>query len=205
MAVRLFDLAVKLGANKIRQEVCHYCDEYERIMPRGTPLRLLEIGIQTGRSIQMWRQWLGPRAYLGGVDIGGIPPDIGLDWQYEGPQQEPATMAAIRDAGPWDVLIDDGSHNPSHQIACLAGLWGSVAPGGWYVIEDCMSSYWPAEGPGNIVQWIGDHLHDLNVWARQHERSNADWQRRRVDLPGLARVVVVKHLAMLQRESATCP
>jgi len=200
MAIRLLEIAHTLGANKIREEVCHYCDEYEAIMPRGKPLRLLEIGVQSGRSILMWRAWLGKRAHLGGIDIGGIPPDCGLDWQYEGPQADPATLIAATAAGPWDIIIDDGSHAPMDQIVTLRALWAAVAANGWYCIEDCMSSYWPREGEGNTVQWVGDHLHDLNVWARRHKRSNSDWQRRPVDLPGLRKVVAVKHLIMLQRE-----
>jgi|GEM_PF-5801391 len=194
MSGELLAIARRVGANKIRQEVCHYCDLYERLLPRGAPLRLLEIGVQSGRSIRMWREWLGPSAHLGGIDIGGIPPDCGLDWSYEGPQQEPETWAAAIAAGPWDMLIDDGSHNPSHQIATATALWPAVGRGGWYVIEDCNTSYWPREGHGNAVAWAGDRLHDLNVWARQHERSNQEWQRRAVVMPGLVEVVAQRHI-----------
>lgn len=197
--MRLLDIAERLGANKIRPEVCHYCAEYERLMVRGSSMRLLEIGVQTGRSIRTWREWLGPDAWLGGVDIGGIPADCGLDWQYEGPQAAPETITAMLAAGPWDGIIDDGSHAPMDQIETLMGLWPAVRHGGWYAIEDLQTSYWPKEGHGNCVQWIGNHLHDLNIWARRHERSNDDWHKRPVDLPGLVRIEAVKHMAILHK------
>lgn len=47
---------------------------------------------------------------------------------------------------PLDIIIDDGSHINEHQINALKVLGEYVAPGGFYVIEDIMSSCrsWPA-------------------------------------------------------------
>lgn len=36
----------------------------------------------------------------------------------------------------FDIVIDDGDHEPDAQIATLGNLWGRVKPGGIYVIED---------------------------------------------------------------------
>ena len=44
--------------------------------------------------------------------------------------------------GPWDIIIDDGSHVPYHQVFSFFCLWKAVVPGGLYVIEDLETNYW---------------------------------------------------------------
>merc|ERR1719454_1987275 len=41
----------------------------------------------------------------------------------------------------WDIIIDDGSHKPEHNIISFQYLWEKVRPGGMYVIEDIETSY----------------------------------------------------------------
>ena len=38
--------------------------------------------------------------------------------------------------GNLDVILDDGSHIPEHQILTFNTLFPSVVPGGIYIIED---------------------------------------------------------------------
>ena len=40
------------------------------------------------------------------------------------------------------MIIDDGSHLPSHQLLSLETLWPALAPGGLYIVEDVETSYW---------------------------------------------------------------
>ena len=51
---------------------------------------------------------------------------------------------------PWDIIIDDGSHVPYHQVFSFFSLWKAVVPGGLYVIEDVETNYWK---PGRMVYW----------------------------------------------------
>jgi hypothetical protein len=44
--------------------------------------------------------------------------------------------------GPFDVIIDDGSHVPAHMISTLFEMWPSVKPGGTYIIEGLETNYW---------------------------------------------------------------
>ena len=41
-----------------------------------------------------------------------------------------------------DMIVDDGSHIPSHMILSLVALWNTLKPGGVYVMEDIETSYW---------------------------------------------------------------
>ena len=52
----------------------------------------------------------------------------------------------VEKEGPFDIIIDDGSHINSHQIFTFKALFGSLKDGGTYVIEDTQTSYWPHMG-----------------------------------------------------------
>tara|TARA_B100000989_G_scaffold99957_1_gene72960 strand:- start:652 stop:1455 length:804 start_codon:yes stop_codon:yes gene_type:complete len=41
----------------------------------------------------------------------------------------------------FDLIIDDGSHYPSHQLATFKKLYKNIAPGGLYIIEDLDLSF----------------------------------------------------------------
>ena len=41
----------------------------------------------------------------------------------------------------FDLIIDDGSHYPSHQLTTFKKLYKNIAPGGLYIIEDLDLSF----------------------------------------------------------------
>ena len=48
----------------------------------------------------------------------------------------------MREHGPFDMILDDGSHMNSHVIFSFEHLFDSVKSGGVYIVEDCATSYW---------------------------------------------------------------
>ncbi len=52
-----------------------------------------------------------------------------------------ALIAYAKANGPFDIIIDDGSHMSSHQILSFETLWPYISPGGFYVVEDVETSY----------------------------------------------------------------
>ncbi|HEY6398131.1 MAG TPA: hypothetical protein VIX82_11820, partial [Solirubrobacteraceae bacterium] len=57
----------------------------------------------------------------------------------------------VESHGPFDIVIDDGSHIGREVIASFELLWDSVRPGGFYVIEDLSLAYhgdWEGGPPG---------------------------------------------------------
>lgn len=57
-----------------------------------------------------------------------------------------------------DVIIDDGSHHPHHQLRSFLYLFPHLPPGGIYVIEDVETSYWDKQGAsvyGYPLQGVG--------------------------------------------------
>jgi hypothetical protein len=54
----------------------------------------------------------------------------------------------------WDLVIDDGSHVPRHQLISFIALYPFVRPGGIYVIEDRVILLGPP--PGHYIR-VQDH------------------------------------------------
>src|SRR4029079_10969603 len=62
-----------------------------------------------------------------------------------GEQQDPQFLKSlVREFGPFDLIIDDGSHVSSHMIASFNFLFDpGLKEGGIYLVEDTHASYWP--------------------------------------------------------------
>jgi hypothetical protein len=48
----------------------------------------------------------------------------------------------LQSGGNFDVVIDDGSHVPEHQLISFESLWPAVKPGGLYIVEDLETNWW---------------------------------------------------------------
>ncbi len=131
----------------------HYLPLYDQSLGRfvGRKLKVLEIGVAHGGSAQLWRQYFGHDAHIIGLDI--VPetavhaePGIEIVIGDQGDSTFLEELAASH--GPFDIVIDDGSHISSHQITSFETLFPHVKDGGVYVCEDLHTSYWPDWGGG---------------------------------------------------------
>lgn len=68
-----------------------------------------------------------------------------------------------------DVIIDDGGHTMAQQLTSLQVLWELVRPGGFYVVEDLLTSYLESFGgnsqpgaPNTTVSYVTSQLNFLN-------------------------------------------
>ncbi len=110
---------------------------------RDRPIKLLEIGVDRGASLHMWAHYF-TKAHCVGIDISpsalnhvGSRIDIAI-----GDQSDLAFLEKVRKTyGPFDIIIDDGSHIWDHQIVSFEALFESVRPDGFYVIEDLQTSF----------------------------------------------------------------
>lgn len=140
----------------------HYLEIYNRYFAKmlGKEINVLEVGVRGGGSLDMWVAVLGPACRVYGVDID--PQCI----RYEaanrriliGHQGDRAFWARAKvTMPPLDVVIDDGSHVPEHQIATFEELWPILRPGGVYLVEDVHGCFNPflAYVLGLMVQMNG--------------------------------------------------
>lgn len=119
----------------------HYFEAYEKHFNKfiGKEIHILEIGIYSGGSLEMWKDYFGPQARIYGVDI---EPDCKAyeDEQttvFIGDQGSRAFWAKVKSEAPlFDIVIDDGGHKPEQQIITLEELLPHIRPGGVYLCED---------------------------------------------------------------------
>lgn len=115
---------------------------YQRHMGRytGSAVSILEIGVQSGGSIDMYKAVLGASCHYYGMDINPKCTSY----------QDASTTIAILDQGDatqWvhfftnvapsvDILVDDGGHQAFQMLTTLTSAFPHVNPGGVHLIED---------------------------------------------------------------------
>lgn len=127
----------------------HYFDIYDRHFDRfrGKRIRVLEIGIDHGGSLQLWKHYFGADATIVGLDI---DPRCAMytEDQIEIHIGNQADIVLLKSLGEFDVVIDDGSHRIQDQEASLETLWPRTR--GVYLIEDCHQQF-PTIPQGSLV------------------------------------------------------
>jgi hypothetical protein len=159
----------------------HYLPFYDRAFApyRGSPVRMLEIGVSRGGSLDLWRQYFGPDAVLFGVDIDpACARQVDMPSQVRiGSQADPGFLRGVAgEMGGIDIVLDDGSHVASHQRTSFQTLWPLLSPGGLYVIEDLHTAYWPNwEGglrrPGTAVELVKGLIDDMHAWYHAEDEA----------------------------------
>ncbi len=146
------------------------------------PIRLLEIGIGGynkplvgGNSLRMWKRYF-PKGIITGIDI--FDKTILSEDRihiHQGDQEDKNFLRLVsQKEGPFDIIIDDGSHVQSHIIASFETLFPLMVPGGIYVIEDTQTSYWPKyEGSTKEMDTVSSAMNYFI--QRVHEVNKSEW------------------------------
>jgi spermidine synthase len=131
----------------------HYFETYEAVFGarRNTPMRVLEIGVFQGASLRLWKSYFEhPQSSMVGVDIDPTcarfdAPADGIHVRI-GSQADGEFLAkVVAEFGPFDLIIDDGSHHSAHMIQSFNHLYATgLKDDGIYFVEDIHANYWPA-------------------------------------------------------------
>lgn len=159
-------------AGRVLDKWVHYFPIYSRHFApfRGKPVRILEIGIYRGGSLDMWQWYFGPQVTLVGVDI-DEDAKAASDPKHVveiGDQTDPEFLRRVAEQhGPFDIIIDDGGHEMQQQIVTADTLFPLLADGGVFLVEDCHTSYWESyQGgrgrAGTFMEWAKQRLDDVN-------------------------------------------
>jgi hypothetical protein len=204
------DLFEKSTANRSVQKHSNYFEIYDRYLEkfRGKRPTVIEIGVQHGGSLLMWEGF-----FDGDVDIVGL--DILPDCRkfasdnvriFIGDQSDQAFLDQVVAAvGKADIIIDDGSHIPRHQIKTFEVLFHTLlADGGVYICEDCHTSYWPGYGgglrkAGTFIEFAKRLCDDQNAWFSQSRKLAVNAATRSVRSVSFYTSVVVFEKAVMTR------
>jgi len=166
----------------------HYLPIYDRVFApyRGQRVKMLEIGVSRGGSLELWRNYFGPEATIFGIDIEPAcaerfdpPNQVRI-----GSQDDPAFLrSVVGEMGGLDIVLDDGSHIAPHQDASFRVLFPLLKAGGLYIIEDIHTSYWPSHDGGyrrrgTAVERVKTLIDDMHGW--HHERRQVLAEREHI-------------------------
>jgi len=166
----LDSFGVKNGTDK--SSVYHnFCVKYEKYLPfnREDKLKILEIGVLRGNSLRTWRD------YFINSEIIGIDIDPSCEQYNEnrikieiGSQTDIEFLEyVINKHGPFDMILDDGSHINSDVIFSFENLFHSLKEHGVYIVEDAVTSYWEDYGggltnPNRTIEYFKTIIDDVN-------------------------------------------
>ncbi len=144
--MNLKPIAAKYGSDKCAWH--SYGRIYDQLFYGKTVRKMLEIGIgykgllgenyQNGAGLRMWAEYF-PEAEIYGLDIReDALVNEGRIHSYQCDQGSIKSLLAAREAvgEGCDLIVDDGSHLPEHQVLSAHVLIDCRRFGGYYVIED---------------------------------------------------------------------
>jgi hypothetical protein len=163
-----FDFSPLLLKHRPEKHI-HYFRVYQQYFEtyRSAPLRVLELGVNRGGSLEVWAEYF-PKARIVGVDNrprqtgtpdGKNPPGFSTDRIRFAPgSQDDAVFlnSLSNEEAPqgWDIIIDDCSHVGELSLASFLILFPRLKKHGFYAVEDWGTGYWP--------NWPAGHAFDLS-------------------------------------------
>ena len=135
--ISLHSLGLRSGTDKAH--VHQYLFFYEPLLLhlRSRSFDMLEIGVNREASLKMWDSFF-PSANVFGADVKSYQSSriLKLD------QSEQRDIERVASMKQWHLVVDDGSHKPSHQLATFLAFFPRMPAGSTYIIEDVEASYW---------------------------------------------------------------
>ncbi len=123
----------------------HYFDIYHTFFKRfiDKEINLVEIGIYSGGSLDMWRSYFGNKCVIFGIDI----QNECKSYEKEGVNIHIGDQADrnfwkkfVQEVIKIDIVIDDGGHTTEQQIVTFEEVFPYISPGGLYLCEDIQGS-----------------------------------------------------------------
>ena len=116
------------------------------------PINILEIGVKKGGSLHAWKKYFGNQVKnIVGIDI-HLPCNELQDSSQNifieiGDQSDCEFLHSVsKKYGPFDIIIDDGSHIQEDQQTSLTTLFPLMPENSFYCIEDLHTSYFESFG-----------------------------------------------------------
>ena len=156
----LNDLTIKYDVDALE---LGYTQHYNQLLSevRDDFTKVLEIGVETGRSHRLWLEYF-PNAKIYGYDIfkygydelqrlQEANPFLDRSVMFKGDQSNVEDLNRFKSehGGDFDMIIDDGGHTMEQMQTSLNHLWDSVKPGGIYAVVDHTARHMEEQTPSN--------------------------------------------------------
>lgn len=173
----LYNYFINNNKNQIDKWI-HYFNVYHNYLSkyRNTSFAFVEVGVQNGGSLQMWRDYFGPNARLIGIDIDErckMMESEGFEI-WIGDQADPAFWKEFnRSVKSIDVLLDDGGHTMEQQLITFKEMFPVISEQGYYICEDLHTSYFESHQggyrkKGTFIEHAKDLIDDMHAWRSEH-------------------------------------
>lgn len=183
----LDEIAISTGTDK-SSNVHNYCVKYEKYLPflRNQSLKILEIGVFNGSSLKMWKEFYTNSTVVG-IDINSACSSYSNETEnvfVEIGSQIDANFLDIicKKYGPFDIIIDDGSHMQSHMIFSFEHLFNFLKKQGVYIVEDTCCAYWTNFEGGlykkeSSVEYFKSLVDHVNFFGQFLNDYPSHWRR----------------------------
>ena len=136
-----------------------YADLFSHL--RGTECTFIETGILNGGSLFMWKNWLGDKARIIGIDLNPEAKkwvDTGFEI-FIGDQGDPLFCEGVfKKIGSFDALLDDGGHQSFQQIVTLNAALQAATRKSVVVVEDTNTSF--------FKEFSGHHQYSFTEYCK---------------------------------------
>ena len=169
----LRDSFLAIGQEEQTTKVSLRCNHYAKYYAdklfeyQDQKINFLELGAHQGGSARLWNR-LFPKWTLTYLDndlryttdpnepARRMPENVPV---YVGDQTDETLLhTLIEERGPFDIILDDASHEMEPTWASFSTLFNlGLKNPGLYIIEDLHTSYWPCSGgklhePGTVIE-----------------------------------------------------
>lgn len=185
----------------------NYFEIYDRHFSkfRNKEVTVVEIGVFKGGSLQMWKDYFGPKCRVIGIDIDPSCKEL-EEPQIEimiGSQDDVNFLNKFKEKVPKiDILIDDGGHFMNQLKVTFENLFDHISEEGVYLCEDLHTSYWPYyggsyKGIDSFIEYSKNFIDYINAWhSMQPELVANDFTRSAHSLHYYDSVLVIEKRRM---------
>jgi hypothetical protein len=170
---RFKEIGLKYECDKVSRHKYHelYPNIFDKF--KNEDINLFEIGVCEGKSLKVWKEFY-PNCNVFGLDIKReiFNDDVKI---FKGDQSNINDLINVVNQIPkCDIIIDDGSHVPEHQLKTFYYLFENLLKdGGTYVIEDVECSYWKPSD--KIYGYETGHLNLIDYFTKLNHMVNSDY------------------------------
>ena len=180
-AKELFEIWLNSGGYSVK--MTSYFSTYAELLSayRNKECTLVEIGVLEGSSLSMWREWLGDKARIIGIDLNPAAKSLekkGFEIFIGNQADTNFWKKFYSKVGKIDVLIDDGGHQSFQQIMTIYCGVCNLNSESLIIVEDTATSFYSSmthyHKKNSFLQFTKDATDILTV--KEKEFSQQDWQ-----------------------------